>query len=586
MTRIAIVHKEKLRSDVEMTNMLMGVCPVNRTGKQCIKMGSDSKPSIDPELCIGCGICVKKAPEGAISIINLPESLKEDPIHNFGENGFHLYSLPTPLFGKVVGIVGRNGIGKTTAINILSGNLRPNLGKENSQAGVNDLIEYFKGTETQMFFENLRDEKIYVSVKPQHVDLIPKKFKGKVRELLEKVDQKNQLDDVAKQLDIFPILDNEVSQVSGGELQRVAIAACALKKANLYIFDEPTSYLDIKQRLKIAQFIRNLVDDNTAVMLIEHDLIALDYIADVVHIMYGEEACYGIVSLPKTIKAGINIYLEGYLKEENVRFRDKSIRFDVKAPSKSTKAGTPISQWKGIKKKLGSFDLEAPEGKIGGHQIIGVLGENGIGKTTFIKILAHEIKADEGDIQGQVTVSYKPQYLNSESDILVRDYIMDAITGHLNDIVVPLRLKELYDRKICDLSGGELQRVEIARALGQDCDLVLMDEPSAYLDVEQRLLVSKIIGALAHTKGISVLVVDHDLLFLDYLSQAILVFDGIPTRSGRARGPLEMEDGFNALLKEVAITLRRDHITGRPRINKLDSQKDREQKSSGKYYYT
>lgn len=586
MTRIAIVHKEKLKADREMTQALMNACPVNRTGKDCISMGPDNKPKINPEMCIGCGICVKKAPEGAISIINLPESLDQDPIHRFGENGFHLYSLPTPIFGKVVGIVGRNGIGKTTAISILSGNLKPNLGKEESHAQVNELIDFFKGSETQRFFEALRDIKVTISLKPQHVDLIPKKFKGTIRELLEKADQKGKLNELAQHLEIARVLDNDITKVSGGELQRVAIAACALKKANLYIFDEPTSYLDIKQRLKVARFIRKLADENTAVMIIEHDLIALDYIADLVHIMYGETACYGIVSQPKSVKMGINVYLEGYLKEENIRFRDKSISFDVKAPSKNLKPGTPISEWQGIRKELGKFTLQAESGKIGGHEIIGVLGENGIGKTTFVKILAGEIDKDAGEISGDLKVAYKPQYLNSDSQTTVRDYMLEAITSHANDIVNPLSLKDLEDRKVSELSGGELQRVEIARALSQEADLILLDEPSAYLDVEQRLLVSKIIGNVAHTKGVSVLVVDHDLLFLDYLSQSLLVFEGTPAKSGNALGPMDMEEGMNTLLKEVEITLRRDTLSGRPRINKANSQKDRAQKSSGKYYYS
>ncbi|GAG16465.1 unnamed protein product, partial [marine sediment metagenome] len=255
----------------------------NKSGEECIVEGDDNKPKINEELCTGCGICVHRCPYDAISVINLPEELTEKPIHQYGENGFHLYNLPTPIFGKVVGILGKNGIGKSTAIKILASVLEPNLGEiEKEKADYGELIEYFKGTEAQLFFEKVKDKKIKIAYKLQQVDLIPKTQKGKVKELLKKVDEKKQLGKIAKELEIEEILDNDIKKISGGELQRVAIAATVLKKANLYIFDEPTSYLDIKQRLKIAKFIRNLANEKTAVMVVEHDLIILDYMADLV----------------------------------------------------------------------------------------------------------------------------------------------------------------------------------------------------------------------------------------------------------------------------------------------------------------
>ena len=88
----------------------------------------------------------------------------------------------------VVGIVGVNGIGKSTAIQILAGVLEPNLGKlDNKKTDYKELINYFKGTEAQIFFEKIKDKKIKISYKPQQIDLIPKKVKGKVKELLKKV---------------------------------------------------------------------------------------------------------------------------------------------------------------------------------------------------------------------------------------------------------------------------------------------------------------------------------------------------------------------------------------------------------------
>jgi ATP-binding cassette subfamily E protein 1 len=140
-------------------------------------------------------------------------------------------------------------------------------------------------------------------------------------------------------------------------------------------------------------------------------------------------------------------------------------------------------------------------------------------------------------------------------------------------------------RKLNELSGGELQRVAIAHCLSQDADIILMDEPSAYLDVEQRLIVSKVIKEMMATTGKSAIIVDHDLLFIDYLSDKLIVFDGEPAIRGLANPPMSMDEGMKKFLSELNITFRRDEENYRPRINKEDSQKDREQKSSGKLYY-
>ena len=297
MKRLAIIDKQKCKNRIDCPFICAGVCPVNRAGKECIVEGPKNKAQINEDLCIGCGICPKKCPFEAIKIINLPEELDKDPIHRYSKNGFALYNLPTPVFGKVVGIVGVNGIGKSTAIKIIAGVLEPNLGNIGEKVGYEKLIDYFKGTEAQLFFQKLADNEINIAYKPQHVDLIPKKYKGTVQELLEQVDEKDKLNEICEKLELTKFLDTKVSKISGGELQRVAIAATVLKKANVYIFDELTSYLDIKQRLKISRFIRELADEDTSVIVIEHDLIALDYMADLINIMYGRAECLGLFSL-------------------------------------------------------------------------------------------------------------------------------------------------------------------------------------------------------------------------------------------------------------------------------------------------
>jgi ATP-binding cassette subfamily E protein 1 len=584
MPRIAIVRKERCNPQGCGDYLCAKLCPINRKGEPCIR--KEAKAVIDESLCIGCDICVNRCPFEAISIINLPEELAKQPVHRYGRNGFHLYNLPMPVFGKVIGIVGKNGVGKSTAIKILSGVLKPNLGTD-EEADFSKLLEYFKGSEAQNFFERIAQGKIKVSYKPQQIDLIPKNYQGKVQDLLNKVNETNKLDEVVGLLQLEKILDHDIEKISGGELQRVAIAATVLKKANLYVFDEPTSHLDIKQRIKVARFIRSLADEETSVLVVEHDLIILDYMTDLVHLMYGKEAVFGVVSQPKNSRAGINAYLEGYLKEENMRFRDHAISFQPRQLFKQSSQSV-LASWSSLKKKLGSFQLESSEGNVFDDEVLGVLGENGIGKTSFVKILAKVLESDEGAPPEDLKVSYKPQYLESGSDDVVMSVLSQVTDIESSffkaNLLEPLQLQHLMMRKLNQLSGGELQRVSIALCLSRDADLYLLDEPSAYLDVEQRLIISNVIKNVMEVKSKSSMVVDHDLLFIDYLSNRLIVFGGVPAVKGTVKGPFSKVDGMNLFLRDLNLTFRRDPDSNRPRANKEGSRKDREQKEANQYY--
>ncbi len=588
--RIAVINYDKCNPKKCGGWLCESVCPVNRAGKECVFHEAEQKPNISEELCIGCLICVNKCPFGAINVINLSMQL-DLPIHQYGENLFRVHKLPLPKEGSVVGLVGRNGLGKSTALNILSGKLVPNLGNMDENPSWEKVAEKFRGKEAQAFFEGLKKQEVKVAVKPQNIDLLPKVFQGKkpVKELLKKADETNALKEVAKKLGLEEILERKLENLSGGELQKVAIAATAMKKADFFFFDEPTSYLDIKQRVKVAGFIRELAENGASVMAVEHDLIILDYLSDFVHLMYGKPAVFGIVSQVKTTKSGVNDYIEGFSKEENYRFREYTIEFPVKDSTKK-KTSQKIVKWPAFSKTLGSFKLEAKEGSLNRDEVVGVLGENATGKTTFAKVIAGLLEPDSGKLDIKLRVSYKPQQLESDSKETVQEFLQAktkefGTENYKAEILRPLEIEAFLEKKLNTLSGGELQRVAIAGCLGQEADIVLMDEPSAHLDVEQRLKATKAIRAAVNRRNSSAIIIDHDLVFLDYLADRIMFFDGTPSKKGVANSPVGMEQGMNSLLKKLEITLRREK-NGRPRVNKKGSVLDRKQKSSGNYYYS
>lgn len=569
-------------------------CPLVRAGSEAIRLVEElGRPVIIENVCTGCGICVKKCPFKAIKIVNLPQELEEEAVHRYGPNAFKLFRLPIPKKGKVLGIIGRNGVGKTTALKILSGRIRPNLGKFDKQVTWEEIIKFFRGSELQPYFEALSKGYFKPVYKPQAVDNIPKLIRGKVKDLLERADELGKIDEVKTSLGLEKIWERDLKLLSGGELQKVAMAVIMLKDADIYLIDEPSSYLDVKERLKVAKLIRKLTREDAYVVVVEHDLAVLDYISDYVSIIYGEPGVYGIVSLPRGVRNGINAYLQGYLREENIKIRDKPVKFHLKPLPTEWKPEEVSLSWSKIVKKFDGFTLVAEGGEVHRGEVIGILGPNGIGKSTFIKILAGLIKPDEGyvSLSKELKVSYKPQYLSKiEYYGTVRDYLEEdgikvSESRVKSEILRPLGLERLMDRYLPELSGGELQRVIIAACLLRDADIYLLDEPMAYLDIEQRLTVAKLIRRMTEEREATTFVVEHDVVMQDFISTSIMVFTGDPGVRGFAYRPEGLRKGMNRFLREVGVTFRRDLETGRPRINKEDSWLDRYQKEVLKEYY-
>ncbi len=587
MARLAIIDKSKCKPN-SCTWECKRVCPVNMTGSDCVYEGEDKKSEIDEILCTGCGICVKHCPFEALTIINLPELKNDTPIHQYGPNGFRIFNLPLIQEGSITGILGRNGIGKSTVINVLSNTIKANFGKfgedkiKTDEEYFNFLNDLFKGSALQNYFNKLSKNEIKIAYKPQQIVNIPKMFSGKVIDLLLKVNSnKEEIKILSNKLNISNILEREINVLSGGELQRVAIVAALLKSnSNLFIFDEITNYLDIYERLNSSKIIKELVNGKSS-LIVEHDLVVLDFLCEFIHIMYGQPGAFGMLTGIKSGKVGINDYLEGYSKEENVRFRDKPITFD-KDSIKDSKRIEILTSWGEKEISLGDFNLKIEPGDIKKGEIIGIIGRNALGKSTFIKSLVNE------GIEG-VKISYKSQLIE-KNDNLVMSELMQFPNYEDNFyqlyVLEPLNIKPLLEKNIEDLSGGELQRFAIAKCLLEEADLYLLDEPTAFLDIEDRLKISKMLNNFMQLKEKAAFIIDHDLVFMDYLSDRLQVFLGKPSISGIAHSPLSMRDGMNKFLKELEITFRKDDNNKRPRVNKKGSVKDSEQKRIGEYYYS
>lgn len=566
-------------------------CPVNKTGGECIiQRPEDGKAVISEELCTGCGICIKKCPFDAIVIVNLAKEIGDHKIHQYGINSFRLYHIPLLKKGSVVGLLGRNGIGKSTLLNILSGNIKPNFGNYDSELEWDSIIKNFQGTELKPHFEKIAAGNLRTSIKPQMVQLIPKAFKGTARELLKKYDERGVIELVTEQLSLTNSLDRSLSELSGGELQRLAVAIAVNKDADYYFFDEPSSYNDIYQRLAVARTIKQLADDGKSVMVVEHDLTLLDYLSDYIHILYGEPGAYGIVAPIQGTRVGINAFLDGFIPTENIRFREKSFKFEDSNKNEELIVDKPLTKFSDLTKSFPSFTLKVSQGEIREGEIVGLVGANALGKTTFMKMIAGIEKADSGNIDIQASLSYKPQYLQNEYDGNIQSLLEVAYQGPIEgstmeqQIVIPMGIKKLYDKRVDTLSGGELQKVAVCCALIRPADIYALDEPSAFLDVEDRINIAKFLHRFVKSQGKSAIIVDHDMQLIDLVADSLIIFSGKPGENGSAGSPIKKESGMNKFLENLSITYRRDENTGRPRINKLGGRLDRAQKSSGDYY--
>ena len=568
-------------------------CPVNKSGAECVTINEESKKAqIDEDICNGCGICVKVCPFDAITIVNLASELATDKIHQYGINSFRLYKLPTPRKGEVVGLLGRNGMGKSTVVNILSGKLKPNLGRYENPPEWNEIFKHYSGTELKQHFQKIEKNEIRASIKPQQIHHLAEAFDGTGNELLDKYDERGITRELVRELGLQNSMEQSLKELSGGELQRIAVAAAASKDTEFYFFDEPSSYNDVFQRTGVARVIQGLAKIGKSVMVVEHDLTLLDFLSDYIEVLYGEPTAYGIVSNILSTKIGINVFLDGYLPNENVRFRERKFSMDVSSSSTDIfQEGTDIVNYPKLEKKFDSFSVSIEPGKVRKGEVLGIMGANALGKTTMMKMIAGVQKPDVGSVDKKIKIAYKPQYLQNDIDVEVIALLEKANGGPIEgsqeeeQILDPLKIRKLYNKSVKNLSGGELQKIAVASCLIQKVDLYALDEPSAFLDVEDRIAVAKFLQKFVRSFGKSAIIIDHDLQLMDLMSDSMIIFEGESGKAGTATAPMPKAEAMNRFLKSLDMSFRRDEKSLRPRVNKIESRLDKDQKQSGNFYY-
>lgn len=663
MTRIAIIDKDKCKPE-KCAKECMKYCPPQRSGKRVIDIEDTGKSlsdidksqmlvyeenktrkvaKISENLCIGCNQCVKVCPFGAIKIVNIPEENPNDIVHRYSPNAFRLYKLPIMKPNTIIGIIGENGVGKTTLIDILSNKIRPNFEQYNKSLTDKEIISKFRGTVLQDYLKELYSYKLCFSIKEQRVKNslinIPKTYT--VREFIEH----NYLDmkkisklDSFEYLEIDKLLDFNVHTLSGGELQRLLCWKTAVTNADVYLFDEPSNYLDIKQRLEISRLIKSIQDSGKYVIVIEHDLSILDYICDEIYIVYGQPGVYGIVSKPLSTLEGINMYLDGYITTQNIRFREEEfnlkpisdtlliineVKYEVKYEldyeskeldkeldngydngydkvreiNKFNKDDIPRIQYPSSSVKYDKFELTIPSGRIEmDNNIVVVMGENGTGKTTFINWIAKNNGKSVSMKEQSVNIKKYEKY-GTVSELIhkkIRTMYYDPLFQ--TDVVKKLNIEPLESRHLNELSGGELQRVMILICLGTPADIYLLDEPSANLDIDYRLKVIKIIKRFIINNKKMSFIIEHDIMmsvaFAQEIGSKILIVKETDNKKNENKNGIkyctvsdyyDFHNGINNVLKLMNITMRISSHN-RPRINKCNSQLEQEQKRNGNYY--
>ena len=485
----------------------------------------------------------------------------------------HLSFLP----GVKIGVVGVNGAGKSTLMKIMAGIDKEFQGEAWSAEGAK--VGYLP-QEPELNEALTVRENVMLGVAPKKAILdrynelamnYSDDTADEMAELQDKIDAEN-LWDLDSQIDVSlealrcPPDDADVGSLSGGERRRVALCKLLLEAPEMLLLDEPTNHLDAET---IAWLQKHLIDYNGTILIVTHDRYFLDDITGwILELDRGqgipyegnysswleqkakrlEQEAREDKSRQKTLerelewmrqgqkarqakqKARINAYNDLGGQSE----REKITKAQIVIPN-GPRLGSKVIEVSNLNKAMGdkllieNLSFSLPPGGI-----VGVIGPNGAGKSTLFKMLTKELAADAGDISMGETVqlSYVDQ---SRDDLQDNETVWEAISGGAE--IIELGDAQVNSRAYCSsfnfkggdqqkklslLSGGERNRVHMARLLKEGGNVLLLDEPTNDLDVETLRALE---DALVDFAGCAV-VISHDRFFLDRICTHILSFEG------------------------------------------------------------
>jgi len=479
-----------------------------------------------------------------------------------------------------IGVVGVNGAGKSTLLKIMAGIDTEFTGESWAEKGVRVgyLPQEPKLDESKTVWENViegsADKKLvddFNAVSMKLAEDYTDELMAEMTELQEKIDARDAWDidskiEMAMEALRCPAGDADVSKLSGGEVRRVALCRLLLSEPHMLLLDEPTNHLDAESVEWLQHYLENFPG---AILVVTHDRYFLDSITTwTLELDRGRGIPYEgnysswleqkqkrlaqesredgaksralarelewIRSSPKARQAKSKARIKAYEEMRDAAERQDITTAVIRIPP-GPRLGGNVVNFEHVKKGFGDrlliddLDFKLPPGGV-----VGVIGPNGAGKTTLFKMIVGDEQPDEGKIEIGETV--KLGYVNQSRDALdAKKTVWEEISGG-NDMIT-LGGKEVQSRayvgafnfkggdqqkKVGLLSGGERNRVHLAKMLKEGGNLLLLDEPTNDLDVET---LSALEAALEDFPGCAV-IISHDRFFLDRIATHILAFEG------------------------------------------------------------